>query len=327
MNFIFFHEHNVTFLELHYSELFPKYDAQSLLKDIHNFKHGKGKLGKLIRHFFKERIYECHGTRGRVSPMEAMQNEEIMKKVLAYIHEHPSFYCHKPLANVESFFRNGGKYASKVGNFCPKTARSIYERYRNGRHSLNILDTSMGFGSRMLGALLSGHSYYGIDPNKKLNESLHDCLQFLKDNNQLESSQECMLYCQGSETFIPALENKCDVMFTSPPYFNLEIYSEDECESTKNYDNYENWLERFVKPTVDNITRYMRKGGIVMINIKNMTRNARKPLFDDWMKIMKDHPSLEYLETFEISHQTPRHYREENQYKGFKEPVMVFRKI
>lgn len=322
----------MTFLEEHYSDIFKKYTPPQLLKDINSFKTGKGKLNKVLNHFFKERIFECKGTRGQKSPMEALQNDEDIEWILNYTKSKPNFYTGNKVQNVESFFRNGGRLACKVANFDPTNVRSIINRYKLGEN-LKVLDTSAGFGARMCATLLSGHSYYGIDPNKKLAENLNECCSFLRDTNAINLTQECKIYCQGSETYIKELENSCDVMFTSPPYFNLEVYSVDGCASTENYNNYTNWIEKFVKPTIDNIYKYLKVGGIAMINIKNLTRGGRETLFDDWFNIFESYNGFEFVEVFEINHQSKKNYTKKNcnysqeQYKGFKEPVMVFKKI
>lgn len=320
----------MSFLENHYNEIFKKFSKDALLKDIESFRLGNGRLTKLLNHYFKECIFKCKGARGNKSPMEALSSDEDMDYILKYIKTKPKFYTGNEVQNVESFFRNGGRLACKVANFDPKNARNIYNRYSQGK-PLTVLDTSAGFGSRMCGALLSGHNYYGIDPNKELMEKLHECYYFLRDNKQINESQECKLFCQGSEKFIKELENSCDVMFSSPPYFNLETYSNDGCESTLNYGDYSSWLSNYAKPTIDNIHAYLKVDGIAMVNIKNSTRGKQK-LFDDWFNFFNLHGGFKFVEIFEINHQSKKNYTmncnySKEAYQGFKEPVMVFKKI
>lgn len=322
----------MNYLEKHRNEIFKKYTKEQLLKDIKSYQSGSGKLLKVLNHFFEECIFECKAPRGQKSPMEALQNDGDIEFILQYVKSKPNFYTGNEIANVKTFFRNAGRLAQKVANFCPKNARDIYFRYHdiNG-NKINILDTSMGFGSRMSAALLSGHNYVGFDPNQSLFKKLNEYKNFLIENKICEG-QTCGLICKGSEEFVPCLENKFDVSFTSPPYFNLEKYSDDESLSTKNYDNYTNWIEYFVKPTIENTYKYLKVGGYAMINIKNLTRGEKEPLFDDWFEIFKNHNGFELVEVFEIEHQSKKNYTmncnyEKEDYKGFKEPVMVFRKI
>lgn len=318
----------MNYLERNREKIFKKYTKEELIKDIGNYKSGSGKLQKTLNHYFEELIFQSIGPRGQVSPYDALQDDELMQRILDYVASKPNFYTGNEITNVKSFFRNGGKWACKVANFCPKNARDIYTRYYPEETGLNILDTSAGFGARMSAALLTDNNYFGIDPNTKLMEKLNEYGTFLKENNFTKG--EYKLYCQGSEKYIPELENTIDVMFTSPPYFDLEIYTNEETQSV-NYGNYENWLEYFAKPTITNIGKYLKVGGYAMINIKNMTYGKKYPLFDDWKAIFESIDDFEYVETFEMQHQSKKNYTmnttyTEEEYTGFKEPIMVFRR-
>lgn len=319
----------MSYLDLHRNEIFKKYSTEELIKDFKSYRDGKGRLNKVLNHFFEELIFECKGPRGNLSPMEALQDDDLMKKILDYISIKPNFYTGNEVANVKSFFRNGGKWACKVANFCPKNAREIYLRYFSKDDNICILDTSAGFGARMSGSLGLNNNYCGIDPNKNLVLALEKYGRFLKDNEL--TTAKYRILCQGSETFNPMLENQFELSFTSPPYFNLEIYDNDNCESTKNYDNYELWLEKFAKPTIENTYKYLKVGGYAMINIKNLTRGKKEPLFDDWFKIFESINGFEFVEVFEMKHQSKKNYimntnYDASAYHGFKEPIMVFRK-
>lgn len=319
----------MSYLDLHRDEIFKKYPKEDLVKDFINFRDGKGKLNKVLNHFFEELIFECKGARGKESPMEALQNDETMDKILNFISMKPNFYTGKEVTNVKSFFRNAGKWAFKVANFSPRNALEIYQRYFSKEDNICIIDTSAGFGSRMSASLALNHNYCGIDPNKNLVLRLREYGMFLKDNNL--TTAKFRLFCQGSEDHIDILDNQFDLSFTSPPYFNLETYSNDNCESTKNYDNYELWLKRFARPTIQNTYKYLKVGGYAMINIKNMTYGKKEPLFDDWFKIFSSINGFELVEVFEMKLQSKKNYSmntnySEKQYIGFKEPIMVFKK-
>ena len=323
----------MNYLEQHRNEIFKKYSKEELLKDIEHYKSGSGRLSKVLNQFFEECIFNCKAPRGNKTPMEALQDENDMKFILEYTKSKPKFYTGNEVSNVKSFFRNGGRIAQKVANFCPKNARNIYFRYNNiNGERLNVLDTSSGFGSRMSAVLLSGHNYFGFDPNTELHDKLFEYGKFLYDNGQIENGQICRLYCQGSESFREELEGTIDVSFTSPPYFNLEKYGDDNSLSTKNYNNYDAWLEYFAKPTIDNTYKYLKIGGVAMINIKNLTRGKKEPLFDDWFRLFNEHGGFELIEVFEMEHQAKKNYfmnttYDKETYQGFKEPIMAFRKV
>lgn len=218
-------------------------------------------------------------------------------------------------------------YSGRKPQICK--AFGAYEN-RGGQH-LNCLDTSCGFGSRMSAVLLSGHNYCGFDPNIELQAKLKQCKDFYYENNLIDKEQRCGLYSCGSEIYRPELSNLFDVSFTSPPYFNLEKYADDDSASTKNYNNYELWLKEFAKPTIENTYKYLKVGGYAMINIKNLTRGKKEPLFDDWFDIFSNHSGFEFVEILEMKHQSKKNYTmncnyDKEKYTGFKEPIMVFRK-
>lgn len=326
----------MNYLEEHKAEIFKKYSTEELVKDVENYINGKGKLNKTLKHFFEEEIYKCKSNRYKYTPIEVLQNEEMMNFILEYIKTKPNFYTGDEVTNVKSFFRNGTRYARKVANFCPKNARDIYFRYfpayKTQTETLNCLDTSCGFGSRMSAVLLSGHNYFGIDPNEELQDKLHQTARFYYDNGFIKNGQKCHLYKTGSETYINDLKGIIDVSFTSPPYFNLETYSNDNGASNKNSNNYIEWKKQFVKPTIKNTYEYLKVGGFAMINVKNMTNLGKQKLFDDFLNEFMQIKGFEFVEIFDMEHQGKKNFTmncnyTSDQYKGFKEPIMVFKKI
>ena len=325
----------MSYLEEHRNEIFKKYSNEELIKDCNNFVNGRGRLTKFLNHFFEELIFESSTSRGQYySPMDALKDDEYIKWIIEYTESKPNFYTGNQVANIKSFFRNGGRKGGKVANFPPKVARDIYTRYfDNVTEPLNCLDTSSGFGSRMSAVLLSGNNYYSTDPNPNLHEKLFECAKWMYDNGFIKENQHCELIKQGSEIFVQEWENMMDVSFTSPPYFNLEKYCDDDSASTQNYDNYDLWLENFAKPTIDNTYKYLKIGGYAMINIKNMTNGKKLNLFDDWLELFKQHDGFEFVEIFNMEQTSKKvvglyaNYDKSKANNQNIEPVMVFRKV
>ena len=320
----------MSYLEEHYDEIFKKYTTEELLKDIQSYQNGNGNLNKVLCHFFKEPMYKCAGKKANLTPYDALSDDEIVDKILTYIRSKPNFFTNKnEVANVESALRNSFSWCRKVANFPPKEARNIYFRYYDINGSkINCLDTSMGFGSRMSAVLLSGHNYCGFDPNIILFRQLKKYKNFLIDNHILSSAQKCGLYKHGSEKYDAELENLFDVSFTSPPYFNLEKYYDDDSASSINYHDYKKWVNDFVIPTVDNTCAYLKVGGYAMINIKNL--NKKETCFDDFFGAFNAIPYMEYVETFDLTFGKKQYGKQYNNEKGVinnTEPIMVFKKV
>lgn len=315
----------LNYLETHFQELFPKYSDYELLKDIDNYRHGTGKLFKVLKHFFEEEMYKCHGGRGVNTPMEVLLNDVEMEKILLFISTKPNFYNGNEITNVKSFFRNAGRIAQKVANFPIKEATIIYERYT--KKGDIVYDPSCGFGSRMSACMLNGRHYIGTDPNPTLCSKLKNLAEYYTEYAKCTSN--CAIFKHGSEVFNKEFVNSIDFSFTSPPYYNIERYGSDNGQSIIKFPEYIQWLNGFVTPTIKNIIQYTKVGGLIAINIKNMTSGKKHKLFDDWFKIMIDN-NLEHVENISIKQSSKRDYKDKH-YTGVKsdygekEQVMVFR--
>ena len=330
----------MSFLDEHYDDIFKKYSVNELLKDIASFQKVNGSsLEKVLNHFFKEEIFKCWNIAGKKSPMEFLANDEEVKKAFEIIERFPKFFASDSIvSNLESFLRNQSRFTNKVANFNPRDARDIYFRYFPEHlkgfsgDRLNVLDPSAGFGARMLAVLLSGQNYFAYEPNKGVYNQLCVCVEFLRTNGVISSDQVCDIRCQGSESFVPEWLGKMDVSFTSPPYFNLEFYSDDGCASTRNYGDYRKWLIEYVVPTVSNIQYYLKLNACAMINIKNLT--GAEHLFDDWFKVFQRVVrGFELVEVFNLkfrqAKRNARKGKDENpdEFEEYSEPVMSFRKV
>jgi len=64
-------------------------------------------------------------------------------------------------------------------------------------------------------------------------------------------------------------DSKYDIMFSSPPYFDTEIYSNDAQQSINTYNTLESWINDFMLVSMEKIIRCLRPGGLMCINITN----------------------------------------------------------
>lgn len=319
----------MSFLEDNYTKIFKKYTTEELKKDISNFVNKKGHCYKFLNHFFEEEIFKSKANKYSKSPYEALNNDEDIAWIKNYVSTKPNFYTSKDeIVNIKSFFKNGTRIARKVANFDIRVAKDIYNRYGNGK-KLNILDMCAGFGSRGAAAVLSGHKYTGIDANLGVITQSQKMKEFLIKNNYINEEDLKYIY-DGAENPHLELINNFDLMFTSPPYFNLESYSNDNFASSSNYNNYDKWLKDFMIPMLNNTKNYLKIDGLILINCKNLTNLGKQKIFDDVFKILKEDTDLEFVEIFDFKTPQKNFWMNtsytKNQYKGWKEPVMVFKK-
>ena len=173
-------------------------------------------------------------------------------------------YCTSPL---EMFKMMSFRGSSRCYNFRPATAKTIYELY--GKDNCKVLDTSSGFGGRLLGFFTAKNTseYVGIDPN-----TADSCNKFI-DFMQMRFGLNKKAYVNkiGSEDFTienyPQYENYFDISFTSPPYFDTEKYSDSDTQSYKKFNTYDLWVDGFYRNTIYNSCNALKLDGVFAVNI------------------------------------------------------------
>jgi hypothetical protein len=160
--------------------------------------------------------------------------------------------------------------AASVSNFRPTVARAVVTHFSPDRGT--IVDFSAGYGGRLLGALSSKRRYIGIEPclpQVKGLRRLHDSLSQFHANGNAEILKGC------AEDLMPLLPRHCaDLIFSSPPYFNWEKYSEDSSQSYIRYGTYEEWQKEFLERILVESARILRKSGRLVLNVSG---GRRKP--------------------------------------------------
>ena len=76
------------------------------------------------------------------------------------------------------------------------------------------------------------------------------------------------IYKQGSEKYKPKKQS-LDLCFTSPPYFDTEKYSDEKTQSYKKFPTQDEWVDGFLKKTIENCYHGLKDGGYMLYNIAN----------------------------------------------------------
>jgi len=148
-----------------------------------------------------------------------------------------------------------------------------------------ILDPCIGWGSRLIGALAANcDEYVGCDPNTKLFNGYN------KIKNMFDHNNIAKLHNIPFEDF-EHQENYFDMTFTSPPYCDFEIYSNEETQSSERYQNEENWTNSFLIPMLAKSILYTKKNGIIAINIGEIFEHS---YISKMLKYM-DYQNVKYL--------------------------------
>ena len=196
---------------------------------------------------------------GKASPRDFFKDD---KRLLGYC-KTVLKYCTSPL---EMFKMMSFRGSSRCYNFRPATAKALYELY--GKDNCKVLDTSSGFGGRLLGFFTAKNTveYVGIDPN-----TADSCNKFILYMSRYFTNKKAYVNKIGSEDFTienyPQYENYFDISFTSPPYFNIERYSDDITQSHVKFNTYDLWLDGFYRNTIYNSCNSLKLDGVFAVNI------------------------------------------------------------
>ena len=184
-----------------------------------------------------------------------------------------------------SFCYNGGNYTevNKRNKYCFVVPSHMLVLRRKGRV---YITGNCGFGGRLLGALSSkkNFKYVGTDPNTETMYHLHELAEYIEMVTGRDDSYE--LHCCGSEDF-KGKPNSIDFAFSSPPYFDLEIYSDEPTQCYNKFPNLEDWLEGYVRQTIKNISYMLKPGRFYAVNIADFTvgKDGFVAYVDEWIKI------------------------------------------
>jgi len=167
-----------------------------------------------------------------------------------------------------------------VQNFKPQNARAIAEDLCPVMWG-NVYDYSCGYGGRLLGIGASNmkYNYVGVDPNTETVKYLN----YFNDCIEEAVGVKGTIIQNVSEEYQPT---DIDLAFSSPPYFNLEKYSDEDTQCMVRYKTLEEWFSGYVEPTMENIYKGLNREGLFATNIADYKTYGNKEykVVEDWIK-------------------------------------------
>ena len=204
----------------------------------------------------------------------------------------------------EEIWKQSKKYKYKIPTtFMPSYAKAIYDFSITELQKLDeatVLDPCAGWGDRFLAALASDNvcKYIGFDPNPYLRPGYiqiaksfginvkYMCDQYIVFSN--DSIIYTLPFEVGSKT-IPS--NSVDFVFTSPPFFDYEIYSDMNPV-------YKNWIRDFYQPMFYEAIRICRNNHYLAIYIDDTSSGNIKTWIETQIESIfpgKIKPSLWFI--------------------------------
>lgn len=129
----------------------------------------------------------------------------------------------------------------------------------------------------MLGTVAAGARYIGCEPNTETYQNLTKLAAFLGIENQVE------LFNLPAEK-VDLSQFSYDLVLTSPPYYNLEVYCSEETQSENKYNSYDAWLEEWFKPLVVSSSQ---KAKVICWNVADV---GKITLQKDFIALMNQQP-------------------------------------
>lgn len=177
-------------------------------------------------------------------------------------------------------------------NFPPLTSRLLYEKFLPQENGFIVYDFCAGWGGRLLGALCSNRQihYVGTDVNTN-NKGCYERLgEFYNSNCGGTNTYE--IYYEPSEEIhktksFQKHKGQIDLVLTSPPYFGREIYSSDKEQSCIKFPNYRDWLNGFLRPSIETCWTWLKPNSHLLLNVADvkMGENNFIPLEQDTIEL------------------------------------------
>jgi hypothetical protein len=202
-------------------------------------------------------------------------------------------------------------------NFPPLTAKFLYEYFTEHieDEDITVYDPSSGWGGRILGAMCSDRRlhYIGTDPNPD-NVGRYENVAEFYNTHCFQSNpfwgrsnpNTYSVFTNGSEDIynnseFRKHEGQVDFVFTSPPYFNREQYSQDENQSFKKFSAYDDWRDNFLKPTLTTAYKMLKDDRYICWNIADIKVGSDKfiPLEQDSIDIVESLGG-KYIDTYKM---------------------------
>ena len=115
-----------------------------------------------------------------------------------------------------------------------------------------------------------------------------------------------------------------DFAFSSPPYFDLEHYSDESTQCYNKFKDIYSWIDGYVKETIHNIYKYLKHDRYYAVNIADFSDGVKLVNYVDIWKDISIKEGFKFHEEIYLKLNAPCGNGERK--KSKKERVMVFYK-
>jgi hypothetical protein len=201
------------------------------------------------------------------TPMEVFNDDQLLRKA---IERALKIWPDRFGANASCLRRILKTFSdtASVSNYRPMIAKAVIANYSQEGP---VVDFSAGYGGRLLGALALNRSYIGIEPGCDQITGLRRMMKSLRRLKFLLPEVEILN--RVAEKEMPTLRARsAELVFSSPPFFNWEHYSEAHSQSFRRFPDYELWRSNFLEPVIAESHRILKRHGHLALNVSNGNR-------------------------------------------------------
>lgn len=210
----------------------------------------------------------------RPTPLDQFGRDDRLRQAFAFMLEQGVKITDSSLLSTLALIRG----AQLAAQFRPGFALWCFRRFGGGQGA-RILDTSAGWGGRVIGfAASDAAEYVGIDPSTQAiagNQRMIDDLSIKGAQLvQLPAEDVTLGMIGGAESF--------DLAMTSPPYFSKERYADEPTQSFARYPQAESWREGFLVPLLLLQYAALKSGAVNIVNIADVTMKGETHPLVQW---------------------------------------------
>jgi hypothetical protein len=204
-------------------------------------------------------------------------------------------------------------------NFRPGFALLLLRRF--APPGAAVLDTSAGYGGRLVGFFASHcSSYLGVDPATVTQDANARLIADLCP----ASKQADLIRAPAEDVDDRPLRERFDVAITSPPYFSKERYSDEPTQSWKRYPTPNEWRAGFLHPMLALQYAALKPGCVSAVNVTDVKIKGKTLPLVDWTleAAVAAGFAVEGVEEMPFNHR----WGSEMQGEIVTEPLLVLRK-
>lgn len=267
-------ESNAKFVDA--SDTFPESFSEFVIGNVRNnmqtfdqkpnhlilmYSYGDYERLDVITDFFTGHIRNNCAVRGYAAPTE------VFMRATQKIASTAIDFCIRHNTNLNCKALYDALYIIKVRqctNFRVSVAMAIYDFF----HASVVYDPCAGWGDRAIAAALSSSvkCYTGTDTNTKLKEGYQDIRSFFQQHRP--ETTISLYHIPAEDMKLVDDDKKPDLIFTSPPFFDYEIYDTDSLtQCARKYSTIEQWTKEWLIPLALQNYEMLQLGGHMVYHL------------------------------------------------------------